>query len=299
MDFEKPYNLIIDKITRWIETFISMFPNILLAGIIVVLGIFIGRWIGKKSRKFMLKITKVEILSNLFGSLMYTLIVALVLLTALKILSLDKALSSALAGAGIIGLALAFAFQDIAANFVSGIVLSIRLPMRIGHLIQVKDTIGTVSKINLRDTVIRTFHGHDVIIPNKVIFDSPIINYSISNKRCIDLEVGVSYGDQLPDVKEITLKAMEKISDRLDEQGALFYYKGFGDSSIDFFVRLWLKETNQAFFLETRSQAIMIIKETFDENDLSIPFPIRTLDFDGKGGKNLSDIAVNVVQDKV
>lgn len=294
ISIEKSYHLIIDKLIRWIESFISMFPNILLATIVVVMGIFIGRWIGRKSRKFMRKITKIDILSNLFGSLVYAVIIAIVVLTALKILSLDKALSSALAGAGIIGLALAFAFQDIAANFVSGIVLSIRLPMRIGHLIQVNETIGTVSKITLRDTVIRTFHGHDVIIPNKVIFDSPIINYTISNKRCIDLEVGVSYGDNLPDVKEITLKALQKIEDRLDEQGALFYYQGFGESSIDFFVRLWLKETNQAFFLETRSQAIMIIKQAFDDHNLNIPFPIRTLDFDGKGGKNLQEITLKI-----
>lgn len=227
-------------------------------------------------------IVKIDIISNLFGSLIYAIILGLVILTALRILNLDKALSTALAGAGIIGLALAFAFQDIAANFVSGVVLSIRLPMRIGHLVQVKDTIGTVLQINLRDTVIRTLHGHDVIIPNKMIFENPIINYSLSNKRCIDLDVGVSYDDHLPDVKEITLNALKEIEDRLDEQGALFYYQKFGDSSIDFFVRLWLKETNQAFYLETRSQAIMIIKKAFDQHQLTFPFPTRTLDFDNQ-----------------
>lgn len=195
-------------------------------------------------------------------------------------------MGTALAGAGIVGLAVAFAFQDIAANFVSGVVLSIRMPIRIGHLIQVKDFTGTVLKINLRDTVIRTFHGHDVIIPNKVVFDSPIINYSISNKRCIDLEVGIAYDDHLPDVKEVTLNALTKLNERLDEQGILFFYTDFGDSSINFFVRLWLKETNQAFFLETRSQAIMIIKQAFDDNNITIPFPIRTLDFPtGEGEK--------------
>lgn len=294
MNVEEVYLMIKDKLVNWMETLIKMLPNLVLAAIIIVLGFFIARWIRNKAQKIIRKITKIDIISNLLGSIIYAIAIGVVLLTALKILNLDKALGAALAGAGIVGLALAFAFQDIAANFVSGIFLSIRLPMRIGHLIQVKDTIGTVSKINLRDTVIRTFHGHDVIIPNKVIFDSPIINYSISNKRCIDLDVGVSYGDELPDVKKISLDALKQIDDRLDEQGALFYYKEFGDSSVNFFVRLWLKETNQAFFLETRSRAIMILKKTFDENNLSMPFPIRTLDFDPKGGKNISEVPIDI-----
>ena len=286
MDFQKIYELIVSKLTEWMEDIVSMFPNLVLASIVLIIGFFISKWIGKKTRGILKRITKIDIISNLFGSVVYAVFLGIVFLTVLRILNLDKALGTALAGAGIVGLAVAFAFQDIAANFVSGVVLSIRMPIRIGHLIQVKDFTGTVLKINLRDTVIRTFHGHDVIIPNKVVFDSPIINYTSSNKRCIDLEVGVSYDDHLPDVKEVALNALTKLNERLDEQGVLFFYTDFGDSSINFFVRLWLKETNQAFFLETRSQAIMIIKQAFDDKNITIPYPIRTLDFlSGEGEK--------------
>lgn len=288
MNIEKIYELIVSKLTGWLEIIISMLPNLFLACIVLVAGFFLARWLGKKARGILKRITKIDIISNLFGSLVYALFLSLVLFTVLRILNLDKALGTALAGAGIVGLALAFAFQDIAANFVSGVVLSIRLPMRIGHLVKINDFMGTVVKINLRDTVIRTLHGHDVIIPNKVVFDSPITNYTISNKRCIDLEGRVSYNDQLPDVKKITLNALKEINQRLDEQGVLFYYQEFGESSVNFFVRLWLKETNQAFFLETRSEAIMIIRKAFIENNLSVPFPIRTLDFDLLEGQRLS-----------
>lgn len=120
---------------------------------------------------------------------------------------------------------------------------------------------------------------NDVIIPNKILFDSPITNYSISKKRCIDLEVGISYDGNLEEIKTITLEALKTIENRFDEQGALFYYQEFEDSEIKFFVRLWLKETNQAFFLETRSQAIMLIQDTYKKHNIEIPFPIRTIDF--------------------
>lgn len=210
MDLGEIFNLIMDKLINWVEIIISMLPNLLIAVIVVFVGFFISRWLGKEARKFLKKITKIDIISNLLGSLVHAVFLSLAILIALRILNLDKALSTALAGAGIVGLALAFAFQDIAANFVSGIVLSIRLPIRIGHLIKVKDITGTVLKITLRDTVIRTFHGQDVIIPNKVIFDSPITNYTSSNKRCIDLKVGISYDEDLPDVKEVVLESLKK-----------------------------------------------------------------------------------------
>src|SRR5690606_23058682 len=193
MNFKDFYDLTIGKIITWIKEFIHMLPNFIIAILIIVLGFYISRWIRRKSKNIIQSILKIEIISNLFSTLIYTISLGIFLMMVLRILNLDQALGAALAGAGIVGIALAFAFQDIAANFVAGIVLSIRLPIRIGHLIQVKEHTGTVQKINLRDTVIRTFHGQDVIIPNKVLFDSPITNYSISKKRCIDLEVGVSY----------------------------------------------------------------------------------------------------------
>lgn len=294
MEVSEIFDLITGKILNWVETLIHMLPNLIIVILLLFIGYYLARWLKKKSRNFMFKLTKIDIVSNLFSSFVFFLIIAIVIFTALKILNLDKALTTALAGAGIISLALAFAFQDIAANFVSGVFISIRLPFRIGHLIKIEDTIGTVKQITLRDTVVRTFHGQNVVVPNKKIFDSPLVNYTSSNKRCIDLKVGVSYGDELPDVKKITLNALKEIEDRMDEQGILFYYEEFGDSSIDFFVRLWLKETKQAFYLETRSQAIMIIKKTFDEHDLNMPFPIRTLDFDVHGGKNLSEVDLKV-----
>ena len=88
-----------------------------------------------------------------------------------------------LAGAGVVGLALAFAFQDIAANFISGIFISFRKPLHIDDIVKIGDYMGRVEEINLRDTVLRTFQGQMVIIPNKNVFQNPIENYSMLGKR--------------------------------------------------------------------------------------------------------------------
>ncbi len=212
---------------------------------------------------------------------------------ALSILNLDKAVTSILAGAGILGLALAFAFQDIASNFMSGIFLSIRRPLHTGDIVQIKNYMGKITQINLRDTVLRTFQGQMVIIPNKEVLQNPIENYSLLGKRRMDLTVGVSYGDDLQKVKNVTLKALEGIEGLTKDDEITFFYKEFGDSSINFDVRLWVHTAEQPEYLQVRSEAVMRIKQAYDENNITIPFPIRTLDFGIKGGLPLKEITIN------
>ena len=231
-------------------------------------------------------------LNNLFASLVYIFSLGVTAFVALSVLNLDKAVTSILAGAGIIGLALAFAFQDIAANFMSGIFLSIRRPLHTGDIVQIKDYMGKITEINLRDTVLRTFQGQMVIIPNKDVLQNPIENYSMLGKRRMDLTVGVSYGDDLEKVKNITLKAVKGIEGLTKEDEITFFFKEFADSSINFDIRLWVRTPEQPEFLKVRSEAVMRIKKAFDENDITIPFPIRTLDFGIKGGLSLNEVSI-------
>src|SRR5690606_23692674 len=144
-------------------------------------------------------------------------------------------------------------------------------------------------EINLRDTVVKTFQGEYVIIPNKEVFQNAIENYSMLGKRRIDLTVGVSYGDDLEKVKRITLEALKGIANLSKEEETSLFFNKFGDSSINFVVRIWVNTPEQPAFLEVRSEAIIRIKKAFDANDISIPFPIRTLDFGIKGEQTFSE----------
>jgi small conductance mechanosensitive channel len=215
--------------------------------------------------------------------------VATGIFVALSILQLDKAVTSLLAGAGIIGLALGFAFQDIAANFVSGVLMAIRRPVRLGDVIESNSYFGSVVNINLRSTIIRTMQGQHVHIPNKDIFNKPIVNYSEEGKRRIDLKCGVSYGDDLEKVKKIVLEAITSIDYLITKDEITFFYKEFGDSSINFEVRYWVNFKKQPDYLAAPSDGVMRIKKAYDENNIMIPFPIRTLDFGIKGGEILNE----------
>lgn len=290
MDLNHAYQLIVDKLTSWARDLIRITPNIALAAIILVLGFFVAKTIRNFVKKIIHRFITNRTLDNLFSSLIYIFLLGIVIFIALSVLKLDKAVTSILAGAGILGLALAFAFQDIAANFISGIFISFRSPIKIGDIVKIKDYMGKVEEINLRDTVIRTFQGQMVIIPNKDVFQNPIENFSMLGKRRFDLEIGVSYGDDLNKVRKVALDAVRDLKGLSKEDEVTFFYKEFGESSINFYIRMWVSSPEQLDYLHVGSEAIIRIKEAFDQNGIMIPFPIRTLDFGIKGGTPLSEM---------
>ena len=293
MDLNKALQLIESKLVAWLRALVRMLPNLLLAVLIIVIGIYLSKIIRNFSRKMLDRLSHGRVITNLFSSFIYITCIGITLFAALSILGLDKALTSLLAGAGIAGLALAFAFQDIAANFMSGILITMRRPLRVGDIVKIKDYMGKVHAINLRDTVLLTFQGQMVIIPNKDVSQNPIENFSLLGKRRVDLSIGISYDDDLEKVKEVTLRAVSSIAGLSPQDKTMFYFESFADSSINYSLRLWAATPEQPDYLRVQSEAIMKIKKAYDEAGITIPFPIRTLYFENNesepGRKSLTD----------
>lgn len=296
MDIDKISTLITDKITDWFEALILLLPNIVMAAIVMTIGFYIAKFVRKLTSKLITKVSNNLTLNSLFSTIVYFIFLGIVIFTVLTILNLDKAVTSILAGAGILGLALAFAFQDIAANFMSGIFISFRKPLKVGDIVQIKEYMGKVKVINLRDTVIETFQGKTVIIPNKEVFQNPIENYTILQKRRFDLTVGVSYGDDLEKVRDITLNAVSDIEGLSKEDEITVIFVEFGDSSVNLSIRMWINTPEQSVYNKVGSEAIIKIKKAYDANDIMIPFPIRTLDFGIKGGVAISEMALQIAK---
>lgn len=292
---KEPVNLILEKVAKWAEIAIKMLPNFLVAVLTMFAFVMLARFSQKMIEKLLAKTTSNQALQNLVVRVVYFAILIIGLFIALGILELDKTVTSLLAGVGVIGLALGFAFQDIASNFISGVILAVRSPIQVGDIVSVSDHIGTVSGTNLRVTMIKTFQGQEVFIPNSTILQNPIVNYSTFGKRRIDLAVGVSYGENLREVKQLVLDTINKMDNVIDRDNILFCYTGFGGSSIDFEIKFWIDFSRQAVYNDMRSEAIMAIKEAFDNADIMIPYPIRTLDFGIKGGEKLSEMQLNIL----
>lgn len=287
MKIAEAYSLIAGKLETWIDSMIQMLPNLAAALLVLIVFYVVGKLVRQGVRNLLGRVTDNKTIIHLLVTITGVIVVAIGVFISLSILQLDGAVTSLLAGAGIIGLALGFAFQDIASNFISGIILSIRHPFGIGDIIETNDFYGTVQKMNLRNTIIHTPQGQIVYIPNKSVFEKPLQNFTSSGERRIDLSCGVSYGDDLEKAKEVAVEAIKSLDNYNAQKGIEFYYEEFGGSSINFKIRFWVDFRTNPDFWSARSDAIMAITQKFDENDIMIPFPIRTLDFGIRGGEKL------------
>ncbi|MFL6201505.1 MAG: mechanosensitive ion channel family protein [Thermoanaerobaculia bacterium] len=282
MGFDQTWGLLARKLTGWGRAFILALPNFLLAVLTVVVFWLIAQAVRNVVKRLLHRVSHSEQVTYLLSQMVYIAVLTAGTFVALGILGLQKTVASLLAGAGIVGLALGFAFQDIAANLMAGIYLSVRRPFRPGHLIRAQDYLGTVLEVNLRWTEILTQQGQVVLIPNKQVFENPIMNYSIRGTRRVDITLGVSYGDDLEKARQAAVAA---VPTRLPDREVELFYEEFAESSIDFTVRFWIPFEAQKDYLAARSDAILRIRKAFDANGITIPFPTRTLDFAGQGVK--------------
>lgn len=270
------------KATGWLEGLVESLPNILAA--LVLLMIFWG--LSRAARKLVEKIAarfadQTEITRLIARAAQLAVLVAGLIL-ALGVLNLDRTVTSLLAGFGIVGLALGFAFQDIAENFIAGIILNVRTQFREGDIVESGDFVGVIERVQLRATVMRTFTGQRVLIPNAEVFKNPIVNFTQPHMRRVDIEVGIAYDDDLEKAKRVAIEAVRPIEARIETRPVELFYREFGDSSINFQLRFWIPFSSvETDFLGARSEAIMRIRKAFAENDITIPFPIRTIEMAG------------------
>lgn len=139
--------------------------------------------------------------------------------------------------------------------------------------------------INLRVTKVKTFDGPIVYVPNRFLFEDDFTNFTESGQRRLRVACGVSYGDDLEKVEKIVMEALENTPGRIKGEDITIHWTEFGDSSIDFTANIWLDYTREnKAFVGAKNYAFKALKKAFDDNDIMIPFPIRTLDFGIKGG---------------
>ncbi len=288
LNVNEAVTLVEGKLLHWLKELIILLPNILLAAAIVVFGWLLAKLVRSLISKMLARSKLGLSLRRLIADGIALLVMMVGLFGALSVMHLDKTVTSILAGAGIIGLALGFAFQDIAANFISGVAMAVQRPIRAGELVEVAGKLGVVERIDLRTTELRDLQGLQVIIPNKDIFQNALTNYTRNGERRIDLELGVSYGDDLAKVEAVTVEAVKTMDGLLPGHEVELFFKEFGDSSINLEVRFWVSSKSQGYYKGRKSAAIVAIKAAYDKNDIMIPLPIRTMDFGIKGGEKLN-----------
>ncbi len=272
-------NILVGKLAAWWSGFLSILPN--LAAAILVLLLFytfsrIVRWMTMQAAK---RSEWPDSLQRLFAGLASIAVFVVGILVSLSVLGLHKTVTTALAGAGVIGLALGFAFRDVAANFVSGVFLIFRRPFTEGDLIEVKDQMGKVLQTDLRSTKLRTPDGETVYIPNTDVFQNDVTNYTEFGIRRIDIECGIAYDTDLAYAQDVARNAVKDLDIDEDNHEVEIYFDKFGDSAITFTLRFWIDFTEPADYPKAQDAAIRAIKDAFEREEIDMPFPVRTIEF--------------------
>ncbi|MGB7087278.1 MAG: mechanosensitive ion channel family protein [Phormidesmis sp.] len=177
---------------------------------------------------------------------------------------------------GLGSVAIGFAFQDIFKNFLAGVLLLLQEPFSLNDQIIVEGFEGTVEEIALRSTQIRTYQGELVVVPNSIVFTSPVQVMTGNPKRRTDLAIGVDYNTPLPDAVKTLMKAARSVEEVEANPSVEVDVTAFGDSAIDMVVRYWTN-SEQKSVRRIKTQVMLALKQACDAADINIPYPIRTV----------------------
>ncbi|WP_452224485.1 mechanosensitive ion channel family protein [Lacinutrix chionoecetis] len=282
-ELNKAYELLSDKLIGWFNAIVKNIPNLIIAIIVLVVFYYIAKYVSRIIGRLVSKKVNQDSLVNIITKIVAIVIIAAGLFLALGILNLSKTLETLIGAAGVSGLVIGLALQGTLSNTFAGIVLSFRKSIELGHWVETNGFAGEVVEISLKNFVVKEADNKLVMIPNKSILENPVKNYSLTKKMRIIVSCGVGYESDLEQVKQLTKTAIANQFGTVEsEDDVEFYYQEFGDSSINFITRFWITGNKAKDKITGQSDAIIAIKKAFDKENINIPFPIRTLQFDNK-----------------
>ena len=181
------------------------------------------------------------------------------------------------AGLGVTGFILGFAFQESLANLAAGLMIAINQPFKIGDYVIVAGLEGTVQQVDMMATVLATADNKKVVIPNKSAWGAPITNFSALGRRRVDIKIGIDYASDVGKAIEIALKALESIPGVLKDPAPSVSVASLDDSQVTLNVRPWSTGGDYWTVYNATCQAV---KVAFEKNGVNIPFPQLTVHMD-------------------
>ncbi|MGB5632264.1 MAG: mechanosensitive ion channel family protein [Waterburya sp.] len=269
-------NTIVKVLLELLGQAIKTLPSLMSALIVLFLTRYVAQIalkIASETGKLTIKSVSLQLLLNKVCQIgVWTIGILLASVLAFPGLELGDIISTL----GISTVAIGFAFQDIFKNFLAGIILLIEEPFRIGDEVVIGDYQGKVEHISIRTTMIRTYKGEKVLLPNSTVFTDAVKVVTAYDHRRTDLAVGVDYNTSLLQVSKLLAQAIASVSGVMNEPTPEIDVVNFGDSSIDLVVRYW-SNSQQRQLRNVQTRAMIAIKQTLDQASISIPYPIRTL----------------------
>lgn len=288
---ELTYHSIINSANEILVGFFERIPHFVASVIVVLIFWFLSIIFKKIVHKLLGSRSRHQNLVKVFQRVGGALIIFIGFMIAMVIAVPGFTPAKLIGALGIGSVAIGFAFKDIFQNLLSGILLLLSEPFRIGDQIVSGEYEGTVEDIKIRATTIRTYDGRQVVIPNSDLYTSALTVNTAYKQRRLQVAVGIGYEDDIETAKAEILRALDKADSVSTKAQPSVIATGFGGSSIDLTVRWFIEDGTQANKVASIHQVIVEIKKALDAADINIPFPIRTID--------LSDPSVKAIVNRL
>ncbi|MDH9219515.1 MULTISPECIES: mechanosensitive ion channel family protein [Moraxella] len=274
------YTLELLGITVDTRTLIANSAEFAIKAVLAIIIFYVGKWIGKRivnlAKRAMVRSSMDGTAVSFLGNLLYGVMLAAVILASLNQLGIST--TSFVAVLGAMTVAIGVSLKDQVSNLAAGVLIVVFHPFRRGDYVEVGGQTGTVQEITLVNTRIRTPNNHEVIIPNGDIMTSASINYSSLPNRRVEVPVGIGYDSDIKTARHLMIQVADEHELVLKDPEPIVRVTELADSSVNLIMYVW---TNNNDWWAVQCDLLERIKYVFDEENINIPFPIRTLQIDG------------------
>jgi len=262
---------LIEKLDTWLDGFVKALPNILVGIAVFIIMLYVAKWVGRIVRRLLKNRGRQNFGEILGGFTRYALILAGILI-ALTIMSPNLSPADLIASLGVSSVAIGFAFKDILQNWLAGILILMRQPFEIGDQIEVNGFEGTVDRIETRATIITTYDGQDVVIPNSQIYTNAVLVKTSHELIRSQYDIGVGYDQDFHKAIKLLKETIEKIDGVSKDKSVEALVWDQADSWLTVRMRWWTK-SDRASVVHTRSEVVLKTQEAMDEAGIDLPFP--------------------------
>ena len=262
---------IIEKLDKWLDSFIKALPNIIIGIIILVAFVYISRWLGRLVKRI-LKNKGRKNFGDLLGSFTRYLVMLAGIALALTVMAPNLSPADLIAGMGVSSVAIGFAFQDILQNWLAGILILLRQPFEIGDQIVVNGYEGTVEKIKTRATIITTYDGKRVVIPNNTVYNDSVTVITAHEFIRSQYDIGLGYDEDYMGAMKILKETVSQVKGVTSEKPVETLVWDQADSWLTIRVRWWTK-SDRASVVHVWSDVIHDTQKAMNEAGIDLPFP--------------------------
>lgn len=256
--------------TGWLANHgVAFLLNVVAAALIFVAGFFVIRLISLAVEKALTRNGKRRTLFTAFvSSVVSKACWAVLIIMVLGRLGVDVA--PLIAGLGVTGFIIGFAFQESLGNLASGMMIALNEPFRVGDWVEAAGLAGTVLEVNMMATVFTTGDNKKIVVPNKSVWGGPITNYTALGRRRVDITVGIAYDENIARAMQIALDAVADVPGVLKDPAPSALPVSFDASSVTLSIRSWAASAD---YWSVYSATFQAIKNAFDYAKVTIPFP--------------------------